>query len=355
MPITFKTSDKPVEGFKGTGQTFENVFTNYNAYTKLAGGKILQSSKGDNLPKYTSFCNGFIGSVYSAYCRHHNLVLRPDDLWLAILIQFSLYVNKNADALRHHFVKHEGKKELVVKQEATLESANYTEMAGQLVDLIDENLVDDTVKSWIYPSFTTTEENDRIVASITMMSSMQKYFDFKMELCCGIPETTLLGEPSDWENIRARLDKLLEYDLDGHMKSWHEMLVSILDEFVKSSKGDVNQEFWAKICDNRAGGSGPDYFSGWIAAFTVFDKDGKWIGGQKSLVTWCKESIDGGDYPVIDFNDVAPGMAYVPIKIDDNGVERDSYAFGGHLTFDVIKDDTTLQPRSDWAFALVKN
>lgn len=55
--------------------------------------------------------NGLVHTLEAAYSHHHHLTLRPDDVWLAVLSQFSIYVNKNAESLRSYFVTHEGKKE----------------------------------------------------------------------------------------------------------------------------------------------------------------------------------------------------------------------------------------------------
>lgn len=54
---------------------------------------------------------GLVHAIEAAYSFHRHLVLRPDDIWMAILTQFSMYVDKNAEQLRDHFVSHEGKKE----------------------------------------------------------------------------------------------------------------------------------------------------------------------------------------------------------------------------------------------------
>lgn len=57
---------------------------------------------------------GLVGTVVEAYNMHQNLQLRPDDIWIAILCQFSAYVNGRAEELRSKFVAHEGQKELIV-------------------------------------------------------------------------------------------------------------------------------------------------------------------------------------------------------------------------------------------------
>jgi len=56
--------------------------------------------------------NGFIGACIEAYFGHHHLIFRPDDVWLSILTQLSIFVNANASLLRDKFVAHEGSNSL---------------------------------------------------------------------------------------------------------------------------------------------------------------------------------------------------------------------------------------------------
>ncbi|KAH6714245.1 hypothetical protein BKA61DRAFT_607443 [Leptodontidium sp. MPI-SDFR-AT-0119] len=50
------------------------------------------------------------------------------------------------------------------------------------------------LKQWIMPNFSTTVENDRVVASVAFMGAMSGYFDFGGKNGCGLPSVTLLGE-----------------------------------------------------------------------------------------------------------------------------------------------------------------
>ena len=45
--------------------------------------------------------NGFVHTVIRAWQQDLHLRIRPDDVWLSILTQFSFFVNKNAEELRH--------------------------------------------------------------------------------------------------------------------------------------------------------------------------------------------------------------------------------------------------------------
>ena len=75
--------------------------------------------------------NGFVNSIVEAYNQHHHLILRPDDIWLAMLVQFSQHVEKNAEKLRESIVKFDpndadvtdGKKRLIVYGDGNLHTA----------------------------------------------------------------------------------------------------------------------------------------------------------------------------------------------------------------------------------------
>jgi hypothetical protein len=63
---------------------------------------------------------------------------------------------------------------------------------------IIKNIKDQSVIDWLMPSFSTTLPNDRVAASVSVMSALQCYFKYSFGLCCGIPEVTLLGTIEDW-------------------------------------------------------------------------------------------------------------------------------------------------------------
>lgn len=348
--ITFKVADKSVENFRGETRAIENIIKYLDSYSHNTGGNIIQTSIKEGYQ--AQFDHGFIGAIFTAYNLHHKLALRPDDVWMAILTQFSLYVTNNAEELRYKFVLHSGKQRLVVQEFATLLTAHYDALARKIINIMEPFLIDD-VRQWLIPNFSTTTLNDVTVASVVMMSAMQKYFSYGMELSCGIPEITLLGTPEDWSALRIRLDRLIQYDnTNKEMTIWYNLLVPILDEFVQSSQGNVNTEFWNKICHHISTGSGPSYLSGWITAFTVFDSKGVYQGKESSIVTWNGISIKNGKWPVIKTKDVTSGVVTVPVTINDNGTEYETNMFAGQLVYDV-HNGNQLQPRSDWFIAII--
>jgi hypothetical protein len=163
---------------------------------------MIQSSFADisNKTIYPA-SNGFLHAAIAAYNHHHHLVLRPEDIWFSILNQFSLYVNAHAEALRSTFVSHKGKRKLVLKLPGTIYTFDWSIFAPQMTKLLSQNINDPHLRSWILPSFSTTTPTDTVTASILMMGTLQKYFEFIGIMCCGIPSVTLQGTKADWQDI----------------------------------------------------------------------------------------------------------------------------------------------------------
>merc|ERR1719171_2536741 len=324
---------------------------------------IIQSSADASTIAHTAQW-GLVSAVVEAYNRHHELVLRPDDVWQAILTQFSFYVNANAEALRDKFVDFEGKKTLVIMMGGTLFSANFGEFANRMVDeQICPNLKDKDVTDWLLPGFSTTQSSDRVAASVTIMSTLQSYFEYVCCLMCGIPEVTLEGTAEDWAQLRAKIDRLPLYAVEGQtvMQDWHNLLAPVLDEFVAAKGGKPDLAFWDRVCDRSGGGSGPTYLSGWVTVFACFTSKGNWQGDITKR-PFCfgapfadagekKKKKDAGQWlwPVIDMDRLPVGCVSVPVLVDDNGVQYDTQMVAGQFCYGAEGD--TVRPRNDWCIA----
>lgn len=120
------------------------------------------------------------------------------------MVQFSLYINNHGETYRSRLVNHLGKKQLTVKlSTGGLYSQNYDAFVRKMGELVNDNVKPEKA-SWILPNFTTTTATDRIVGGVVLMATMQKFFDYKFEIGCGIPQITLLGTIEDWRLILKR-------------------------------------------------------------------------------------------------------------------------------------------------------
>lgn len=304
--------------------------------------------------------NGFFSAVICAYNQHHELVLRPDDVWAAIISQFSLYIQSNEEKLRSKFVSFDDKKQLVVEGPGSIETADYAEFARNMSDEISKNLISDDIRDWIIPSFTTTTAHDKAVFSVMMMATMQKYFDYTFVTLCGLPQVTLLGEVSDWEDLEKRAKRITEFDSgDGLMLKWSEMLNPIFEHLTKSAKGNPDLDFWNKICSQKSRGSGSTYLTGWITVFCAFDKDSKWMGDKKRLPLMRFRNVhpegereEKLEWHFIDMDDIPMGALSTPVTLHDSGVKHEAVMFAGHSSMCITENYKGLRPSLEWKLVL---
>ena len=233
MPVTIKPSVHgassiyldPVFFAKSAEQAIPGAQTQDQSHLPISEKQskrtLLQSSFNDPervLPALLSSTNSFIKSIIEAYNEHHHLRLRPDDIWSAILAQFSLYVSTHSEDLGDHFVSHEGKKKLeIIYPSGDRHDGLFGIFAKKMSKLVDENIKNPDLRQWIMPSFSTSTENDTIVASVIMMGTSKDLFHYYYEFKCGFPTVTLLGEKSDYENIAVRLEKLQDFGEEPKM------------------------------------------------------------------------------------------------------------------------------------------
>jgi hypothetical protein len=301
-------------------------------------GDIIQSSfDGDEAHGVRPSHNGFVSSVTKAYNSHHHLIIRPDDVWIAIITQFNFYVNAHAEELRHIFVSHEGKKDLeIIYRRASRFDVDFADFAVRINDLLEENIVDAGLRKWITPSFSTTTQLDTVVASVIMMGTLKEYFNYSCMVICGIPSVTLLGTKHDYEEIMARLERLQKYGDEA--TEFSRLLRPILEGFVRTFeksesndwlsfwKTDDVHEFWKRICKHQGGcDNEPDKYTGWITAFCFWDERGRRRSPRG------EEVIGGQAYPIIPKEDLPSGFVKVPVIINDHGSKIEAEMLAGSV------------------------
>jgi hypothetical protein len=307
----------------------------------------------------TSLANGFVTTLCTAYNQHYHLTIRPDDVWLAILIQFACYLEKNAEELRHLFVEHKGKKKLTVRSAGSLRNAPYDKMCLAMTEQIAENLKDATVKEWAIPDFSTSTWTDKVVGSVALMATMKQYFAYRWELCCGLSNVTLSGTVADWEQIEKKVARLLEFDNQAnHMKKWVDLLAPVCAQFTAAVKGNPDLEWWKRICSHHGNGSGPRYLSGWLTTFCAFSENGTWKGDQREVRgNWGngnysdKNSYAPEGWIIINTHDIPSGCVKCDVELSDMGQEYKCELVAGHSGM-AVPEKNMVSPHLSWVFRI---
>jgi len=332
MPVTIVTCDVTPEEWPASRPLTTDPRHVLDAASRADSAKCASliassfSSQPD-APGVIGCKNGLIEAAAHAWKHHNNLVLRPDDIWICVLSQINFYLNKNAEELRDFFVSHKNKKELVVGVEGTIETADYALFANAMADNIGKNVKDPELKDWIMPDFSTTTAEDRTVAAVLFMGSMQKYFGYSFSCAsCAIPRITLLGEKEDWAKLQRRMDKILPWGPEA--ERYHGDLVPIFKHILASFDDPTSEEvvnFWDKMVSEygllEMSGSSDEWVTGWIAGLFLWDEDGI-VRGQVRALDEGQYSrhppleLDGVRYAALDMgSSFIPAVGSVPVKV----------------------------------------
>ncbi|KAK3692611.1 hypothetical protein B0T22DRAFT_369012 [Podospora appendiculata] len=393
MPVTVRPSSRTAESWENRRDQSETKYTHATSADQLLSctvtndgesscspdlggtreGKprpgrrpLIQSSFASlNRANSTTFAtkNGFVHTSIEAYNEHHHLVLRPEDVWFAILTQLSVYVNANADNLQHRLVTPPssttapapGQKE-ALHIDVPLAGLDHGLLAYQMAKLLSTRLQDPSLLDFILPTFSTTTKADQTVASVILLGTMQKYFTYSWGTRCGIPSVTLLGEADDWDEMAARCaDRLGAGDFGAAPARWYYRLLGpVLAGFVETFRdpdGRAARQFWKGIVDRHTpDGSGRVTYSGWITAFCYWDERGRCLhdntggggGGQQQQLV--EVELSRGEIPM--------GFIKVPVTLVDDGVAIPTEMVAGSVGMRVRRGRwdgyDTLQPESGW-------
>ena len=195
-----------------------------------------------------SHMHPFVEAVHLAYSDHLPLIISPDAIWYLISSGIANHINKNSEKLREKFVNHKGKETIKIRRDDfVLNSLNnpWHEIIDDFTSEIAKKTNND-VADLIMANFSNTTKVARVVSQIVLMDAMSKYFDYKFQTMCGIPEIRVTGEKEDWEKLKNKTEKLVE--LIPALKTWlNSGLSEILQNFVSVFDDKVDNGFWNQI------------------------------------------------------------------------------------------------------------
>ena len=122
--------------------------------------------------------------------------------------------------------------------------------------------------------FSTSTPTHVIASEITTMASLQEYFEFCMQLGCGIPIIHMEGNEEDWVRIKEKFLKLKDLLSPIHTEialeeKWWNDVENICDKLLETYNGTPDTDWWDHIFTFKGGrGSGLgdpfDRYDGWF-------------------------------------------------------------------------------------------
>merc|ERR1719219_2145205 len=299
---------------------------------------------------------GLLSTIYEAYGNHYNLRTGPEDWWYTIIQTVALAIdgNSKSNEVRKFFVQHEGKKELEVivgPPPLKLDSIDYSWLFDQFSQKIEQNINVPAYVNQMIPDFTTTTSIHRIVSQITLMTSVQEFFEYSMGTLCGIPAIEMKGTAEDWMKLGEKIKELrktlkpienaiglgkTQYaGYHRHGGSWWDNVEEIASKLLDTYNGNPDEDWWSRIITENSYGSGMPDFDGWFMEKLLNVKHATTIGSAPS------------------------GLVSIPMKFSDPGREEKGAVIAGMVgyKFHDPKNNTrpAVEPMHGWSLLLEPN
>lgn len=297
--------------------------------------------------KYSN-TNGLVDAIHLAFSLHYPLVLTPDCIWSTIMQGLAIHINENSEKLRSYFVPHKGKKKITVVRDSFVRhsgrndwSTVFPEFSQKIKDIIGENTHD-----LIMNDYSTTGKIERIVSEITLMDSMQQYFEYSVQTSCGIPTITLTGQIEDWLKIKKKLAYLSQISAKNGfgLESWLNHLMPVVNNICLTRiDKKVDLTFWNSMYKKNNGSGGP-YISGWITVLYPYLKTSN--GYRKNeMLDWNKEREFGG----LKTEDIPNGLSRTKFDWDYFGTIYPMSFVGGIVGVSQNPNTMSVKPEFGWA------
>ena len=94
-----------------------------------------------------------------------------------------------------------------------------------------------------------------------LMFSFQEYFDYRVQLTCGIPGVVMEGPEDDWQNLVEKL-RNVEMFLEPleevlQLGDWFSSATVVLTNLLDTRRGNPDRDWWSRIMDiHQSFGSG---------------------------------------------------------------------------------------------------
>ena len=291
---------------------------------------------------------GLFATVLTAYNNHWKLRTSPDDWWFCVIKQVSCAIHKNAskESVRKMFVDHEGRRTIEVEVDDIC-AVDYSYFFDQISRGVQASIKVPEFVDGMTADFSTTTAVQKIVSQITMMTSVQEYFRYKMLGTCGIPAVEMLGTEDDWRKLKSKLKVLrtllepIENDLDLSSE-WWDVVEKVFNNLLATYQGSAVSEWWSHIMSYENAYASGVYF----------------VPGEYHYRGWITEFLEGTKY-AMDIDLMTSGLVSVPIDIKHpSGVEDTAAVVAGMLGFTVHTDgnkEVSVRPFQGWSLLLASD
>jgi hypothetical protein len=305
-------------------------------------GDFLTFPEMSQLSSVSQLATGsFVHTCLESSAGKHKLMIRPEDVWAAIYMQFSLYYYRN-----------DGVKPQMIQLEVSRNCQQHELSRTLMNKLKDVHKGDPSLIDWVLPKFSTTTTKDLTIFCIMALGTWEDLNcgsdideEDQYEGLGGLPEVTVKGDFFDWKLLRRKLERLPTFDRgDRLLVRWYNSLVKILDKIIETVDGHPDFSWWNRMCHEPDvhGGSLDGKLGGWLTAFNSFDKNGDWVAHTRNH----------SRYPEVHFPDLLRGGLSMNVQVIQKHritvTKRNLHLTAAMRSADISGESRRLSPRLSW-------
>lgn len=334
----------PIADFREVGgQIFQSCF--HDGFPHFPQSEVIALEERGIVPSRRG--NGFVDCLLECYNGHHDLIIRPDDVWTAIASQFSYFVNgtttRQADNVVH----------LVANLNLGGKDVDYSQ---QIEQSEAQRKPSPEFQEWIKPKFEgSTTTNDEIVYSALMLATSSASVSEATPFRCGIPSVTLRGQLDHWQSIERRVLDMEQFSgSNQEALAWRQLLLPVVRGFVHSYTEPESPDtlyFWRTIVNDVENGSTGETIAGWLSAFCYFDRHGKSNVTGPSASDEPPVYLFDLPYPRIPLANISGAFVAHPATVDRNGHVCDAKILAGSVAKEIMQVNgrkTGYAPANAW-------
>jgi len=215
---------------------------------------------------------------------------------------------------------------LTVSVGPSIYGVDYAWFLDSMTRQIGENVKVPKYVDILKANFSTSTACHVICSEITIMASVQEFFDYRMMLLCGIPAVEMEGNLDDWKHLKHKFHLLREilkpiHKCLGLAEKWWDDVSGVFDHLINTFNGKPDTDWWSRIISKKPFGSGgQSYYEGWFIT--------QFLGLQM----------------IENLKDLQNGVITVPMTITDGAVEEQSAFAAGIAGYDVFKVEGSKWP-----------
>ncbi|CAF1068118.1 unnamed protein product [Adineta steineri] len=151
-------------------------------------------------------------------------------------------------------------------------SRDWNDFLEQMRQEVSRHVKNEAVEL-LTSNFSTTTKIESLLSCVAIMDTFKQYFEYRCIVTkCGIRNVHFVGTLDDWKLLRQKTEQLQMFSTStkDSFGSYIRGLLPIIDQFIQTYQGQVDNKFWNKVMDIKhwgGGGSGSPTgtdVSGWF-------------------------------------------------------------------------------------------